>query len=53
MRLHEKAPAKKSYTTPKMTVLGPLEEMTQQRIKDFGLEDGYTFQGTPIGDVSS
>ena len=52
MRSQGKTPAKKLYRAPKMTILGPLEAMTQQTIKQLGLSDGFTFLGQPIGDPS-
>jgi hypothetical protein len=33
---------------PVVTVYGTLEEITQQTNKDFGGQDGFTFQQQPI-----
>lgn len=43
---------KKVWTTPQLTVHGPVEKLTGQTIKQFGAADGYTYEGVPIGDVS-
>jgi len=38
---------KRLYTTPRVTVHGSLEEITKQN-KDFGGQDGITFQQQPV-----
>jgi hypothetical protein len=40
--------AKKTYTTPRLTLHGTLEELTKQQDKKFGATDGFTFLGVPI-----
>jgi hypothetical protein len=39
------------YERPVVTDLGTLKELTQQD-KDFGSDDGFTFQGQIIGNAS-
>jgi hypothetical protein len=43
--------AKKAWMEPKLVVHGNVEHITQQ-LKDFGSEDGFTFSGEPIRNVS-
>jgi hypothetical protein len=43
---------KRPYTTPRLTVHGTLEDVTQQQNKTYGLSDGYLFQGISITNVS-
>ena len=43
---------KKTYTTPRLTVHGTLEEVTKQQNKDWGASDGFLFQGVSITNVS-
>jgi len=43
---------KRPYTTPRLTVHGTLEDVTQQQNKTYGLSDGFLFQGAPIANVS-
>ncbi len=42
---------KKSYKTPKLTVHGSIEELTQQRVKRFGLDDGIVLS-IPDSDIT-
>ena len=50
MRSQGKTPAKKLYRAPKMTILGPLEAMTQQD-KKLGVSDGIFLLG--VGDIQN
>lgn len=43
---------KQTYTTPRLTVHGTLEEVTKQQNKQWGATDGFLFQGVPISNVS-
>ena len=43
---------KRPYTTPRLTVHGTLEDVTQQQNKTWGATDGFLFQGVPIANVS-
>ena len=43
---------KKIYTTPTLTIHGPVEEITKGCDKKFGQSDGFTFLGDPIVCVS-
>ncbi len=44
---------KKSYNTPKLSVHGSIEELTQQTVKRFGLNDGIVLSiPTPDGDIT-
>jgi hypothetical protein len=36
------------YEAPKLTVLGKVEDLTQQCDKRLGGSDGFTFMGQPI-----
>lgn len=42
---------KAEYQAPVLQVLGSLHSLTQQD-KNYGPTDGFTFQGTPIGNAS-
>ena len=49
----QNATQKRSYTTPKLTVHGTLEEVTQQlQNKGMGASDGYMYMGIPITNIS-
>ena len=48
-----KQKSKQSWVKPVLTIHGNVEQITGQIIKQFGADDGYTFQGTSIGDVGS
>jgi hypothetical protein len=41
----------KPYTSPTVTVVGSVHEITQQD-KEFGGSDGLTFEGVPIRNAS-
>jgi hypothetical protein len=43
---------KKTYTTPRLTVHGTLEEVTKLIDKTWGATDGFTLMGVPIANVS-
>ena len=44
---------KQSYEPPRLRVLGPLPELTQQlQDKKFGATDGFTFMGISIANAS-
>lgn len=47
------AAQKKEWTTPQLQTHGSLEKITGLIFKQFGARDGLTFQGTPIGNLSS
>lgn len=40
--------AKRQYSVPRLTVYGTLEELTKGCDKEFGISDGFTFQGQAI-----
>ena len=51
---------KKNYTTPKLSVHGSLEELTQSNVKKFGANDGWVLaingdpsNTAPIGPLGS
>ena len=43
---------KQPWTDPKMIVLGDVEQLTQSHVKQLNLNDGFTFGGAAIGNVS-
>jgi hypothetical protein len=44
--------SKKMWAEPRLIVHGNIEHITQQTKKDFGPNDGFTFEGQPIHTVS-
>jgi hypothetical protein len=44
---------KKMWTEPRLIVHGDVERLTQQVFKQFGPTDGFSFQGSPIGNGPS
>lgn len=47
-----KTNTKSGYEAPVLHVLGSLHSLTQLQDKNFGPTDGFTFQGSPIGNAS-
>jgi len=39
---------KQTWSTPRLTVFGDVEVITQANNKVFGTSDGFTFQGQPV-----
>lgn len=48
-----KEKAKQSWAKPVLTIHGSVEQITGQITKQFGADDGFTFNGVSIGDVGS
>ena len=44
--------AKKPWVEPKLFVHGDVKKITQVVNKDYGLTDGFLFQGVPIKNAS-
>ncbi len=42
------AEKKRRWATPEVTTFGSFEASTQKCIKDFGSQDGFTFQGVAV-----
>jgi hypothetical protein len=44
--------AKQPWTDPKVVVFGDIEQLTLSHVKQLNLNDGFTFGGSAIGNVS-
>jgi hypothetical protein len=43
---------KRPWTDPKVIVFGDVEELTLARLKQLNLNDGFSFGGNTIGNIS-